>query len=334
MRLAIIDDYQSVWDRFADWKQAKGVTVVPFRDHVFGDDELIARLADFDAILRIRERTEFPRHILEALPRLKLMLCTGMRNGRSIDLKAAEERGITVCATGVHHATTVEVVWLLLLSLFRDFTGEVASLRAGGWQRGLGYGLDGKTLGILGLGHMGQPVAKVAQAFGMKVIAWSPNLTPARTAPFGVEAVSKEDLFRRSDAVTIHMPLSERSIGIVGADDIARMKPTAFLVNTSRPQLVDDEALIAALQARRIGGAGLDVFAVEPLPADHVYRSMPNVLATPHIGFVTQENYEIFFRESLENLQAYLAGSPIRTITPDRPFLPDAPLAKDAGAAA
>jgi phosphoglycerate dehydrogenase-like enzyme len=327
MRLAIIDDYQSAWNRYVDWAQAPGVTVVPFRDHVFDEGELIARLSEFDAILRIRERTEFPRHVLEALPRLKLMLCTGMRNGRSIDLKAAQERGTTVCATEVHHTSTVEVVWLLVLSLFRGFTDEVGSFRAGGWQRGLGAGLAGKTLGILGLGHMGQPVARVGQALGMEIIAWSPNLTPERTAPLNVQCVSKEELFRRADAITIHMPLSERSIGIVGAADIARMKPTAFLVNTSRPQLVDEGALLAALQARRIGGAGLDVFAVEPLPGDHPYRSMPNVLATPHIGFVTQENYEIFYRQSFENLMAYLAGKPIRIINPTNPYLPEAPLA-------
>lgn len=327
MRLAIIDDYQSVWDRFVDWGQLTGVTVVPFRDHVFEEAELIARLSDFDAVLRIRERTEFPRHVLESLPRLKLLLATGMRNARSIDLQAAEDQGITVCATTIlHHDSTVEVVWLLLLSLFRGFTGEVASLRAGGWQHGLGLGLEGKTLGIVGLGHMGQPVAKVAQAFGMTVIAWSPNLTAERAAPFGVEAVSKEDLFRRADAVTIHMPLSDRTIGVVGADDIGRMKPTAFLVNTSRPQLVDEDALVAALQANRIAGAGMDVFTVEPLPGDHIYRTLPNVLATPHIGFVTQENYEVFFRQSFENLQAYLDGKPIRTITPEVPYLPDAPL--------
>ena len=327
MRLAIIDDYQSVWDRFVDWGQLKGVTVVPFRDHVFEEAELIARLSDFDAVLRIRERTEFPRHVLEALPRLKLLLATGMRNTRSIDLKAAEDQGITVCATTIkHHDSTVEVVWLLLLSLFRGFTGEVASLRAGGWQSGLGLGLEGKTLGIVGLGHMGQPVAKVAQAFAMNVIAWSPNLTAERAAPFGVEAVSKEDLFRRADAVTIHMPLSDRTIGVVGADDIACMKPTAFLVNTSRPQLVDEDALVAALQANRIAGAGMDVFTMEPLPAGHIYRTLPNVLATPHIGFVTQENYEVFFRQSFENLQAYLDGTSIRQITPEVPYLPDAPL--------
>ena len=330
MRLAIIDDYQSVWDRFVDWKEIEGVTVVPFRDHVFEEDELIARLSDFDAILRIRERTEFPRHILKALPKLKLMLCTGMRNARSIDLNAARDLGITVTATQVHHGTTVEVAWLLLLSLFRDFLGEVHSLRAGGWQRGLGLGLEGKTLGIVGLGHMGQPVAKTAQTFGMNVIAWSPNLTAERAEPFGVDAVSKQDLFTRADAVTIHMPLSDRSIGIVGAEDIARMKPTAFLVNTSRPQLVDEEALVQALNENRIAGAGLDVFAIEPLPADHVYRTMPNVLATPHIGFVTAENYELFFRQSFENLKAYLAGKPVRTIDPDNPYLPDSALADTA----
>jgi len=177
---------------------------------------------------------------------------------------------------------------------------------------------------------MGRPVARIAQAFGMTVIAWSPNLTAERAAPHGVEAVAKKDLFRRADAVTIHMPLSDRSIGIVGAEDIAAMKPTAFLVNTSRPQLVDEDALIAALQARRIGGAGLDVYGVEPLPEDHVYRSLPNVVATPHIGFVTQENYEIFFRQSFENLKAYLDGTPVRVIDPANPYLPDAPLADTA----
>jgi len=321
MKLAIIDDYQSVSGRFADWKGIAGVTVVPFRDHVADADELVARLSEFDAILRLRERTEFPRSILERLPRLKLILCTGMRNARSLDLDATDQLGITVCATEVQHTSTVEVAWLMILSLFRGFLQEHASMSAGGWQVGLGTGLKGRTLGVLGLGHLGQPVAKVAECFGMHVIAWSPNLTPKRTAPFNVECVSKQDLFRRSDAVTIHMPLSSRSLGIVGEPELTLMKPTAFLVNTSRAELVERHALLTALKEQRIGGAGLDVYDVEPSPISDPFRSLPNVIATPHIGFVTTQNYEIFYGQSFENLRAYLAGRPIRVITSKVPFL-------------
>ena len=330
MRLAILDDYHSVSMELVDWREARGVTVVPFRDHVFDEDELVARLAGFDAIMRIRERTEFPRRVLERLPDLKLILATGLRNARSLDLAAAADLGITVCTTDVHHATTVEVVWAMLLSLFREVPTETASLRAGGWQVRLGRGLEAKTLGIVGLGKMGQPVAKVAQAFGMNVIAWSPNLTAERAATHGVRAVSKRELFAGADAVTIHMPDTNATTGIVGRDEIAAMKPTAFLINTARPALVDQDALIGALQAGRIAGAGLDVFDLEPLPTDHPYRTMANVLATPHIGFVTLENYEIFYSQSLENLKAYLAGEPIRVIDVERPFLDTSPMAGEA----
>ncbi len=323
MRLAILDDYQGMSLQLADWARATGVSVVPFRDHVTSKAELIARLADFDAVMRIRERTEFPRDVLEKLPRLKLILATGMRNARSIDLKAADELGIVISTTDAFHQSTVEVVWALLLGLFRHIPQETASLRAGGWQIGLGQGVAGRTLGLIGLGNMGIPVARIAIDFGMKVIAWSPNLTQERADPHDVEAVTKEDLFRRSDAITIHMPLSDRTLGLVGPDEFRLMKPAAYLVNTSRAEIVDQAALIDALSNRKIGGAGLDVYEIEPLPADHPYRSLPNVLATPHIGFVTEENYRLFFEESLKNLLAFRAGAPIRTISSERPFLPD-----------
>lgn len=315
MRIAILDDYQASALRLGDWASIPNVTVVPFTDHVHDENQLIDRLSEFDAVMRIRERTEFPRSTLERLPRLKLLLATGMRNARSIDLPAARELGITVCTTDAYHQTTVEITWGLILMLMRRMSTEAGSLRNGGWQLGLGLGLAGKTLGILGLGNMGQPVARIGQGFGMKVAAWSPNLTPERTAPHGVECVTKEELFSNSDVVTIHIPHSDTTEGIVSAADIARMKRSAYLINTSRPKLVDQAALIDALTNRRIAGAGLDVFDIEPLPQDHPYRYLQNVVATPHIGFVTEENYRLFFEQSVENAKAYLAGDPIRVIS-------------------
>lgn len=314
MRLAIVDDYHDVALKIVDWGRLKDVVVVPYSDHVYDPDRLVDRLSEFDAVMRIRERTHFPRSVLQRLPRLKLLLATGMRNARSLDIAAAQELGITVCTTDAIHATTVEITWAFILGLFRCVHKEVESFRAGGWQRELGAGLDGKTLGILGLGNMGIPVARIGQAFGMKVIAWSPHLTPERTAEHKVECVTKAQLFERSDAITIHMPQAQTTTGIVSAADLALMKRTAFLINTSRSQLVDQEALINALTHERIGGAGLDVFDIEPLPLDHPYRSLPSVLATPHIGFVTEENFRIFFEQSFENLEAYLKGRPIRLI--------------------
>jgi phosphoglycerate dehydrogenase-like enzyme len=315
MRLAVLDDYQAVTSTIVDWSKLKGVTVVPFTDHVHEEAELVARLENFDAVMRIRERTEFPRSVLEKLPRLKLLLATGMRNARSIDMAAAKELGITVCGTEVSPHTTVELVWAMILGLMRHIPQETASFRAGGWQVGLGSSLLNKTLGVVGLGSMGIPVARVGRDFGMKVVAWSPNLTPARTAEHQVECVSKQDLFARSDVVTLHMPDTDATQGIVGAAEIDAMKNSAYFVNTSRPALVDQEALLKALLDRRIGGAGIDVFDREPLPSDHPYRWLPNVLATPHIGFVTAENYRIFFEQSLENAIAYVKGSPTRVIS-------------------
>ena len=332
-RLAILDDYQGVARDCVDWSAAQGVAIVPFRDHVEDEDELVARLADFDAVMRIRERTALPRTVLQRLPRLKLILATGMRNARSIDLSTADEQGIVVSTTDALHQTTVEITWVLILGLFRNIPQEMASLRAGAWQVGLGQGLAGKTLGIVGLGNMGIPVARIGQAFGMEVVAWSPNLTPQRCAPHGVTCVSKSELFSHADAISLHMPLADATVGLVGDREIRSMKSTAYLINTARPQLIDEAALISALAQRRIGGAGLDVYCLEPLPKDHAYRTLPNVLATPHIGFVTQENYRIFFEQSRDNLVAYLQGCPINTITAARPFLPESQVGQQRGTA-
>ena len=317
MRVAILDDYQSVALSCAPWDSLPDCSVVAFADHEKDEDRLVARLAEFDAVCRVRERTAFTRRVLERLPRLKLLLATGMRNERSIDLAAARELGITVCATRTHQFPTVEITWGMILSLFRQLHGESASVRNGGWQLRLGRGVSGKTLGILGLGTMGVPVARIGQAFGMQVIAWSPNLTQVRASEHGVECVTKEELFARADAITIHIPESERTIGIVGAADLARMKPTAYLINTSRAPLVDGPALIAALREGRIGGAGIDVYDDEPLPLDSPYRHLPNVLATPHIGYVIEENYAMYYGDTIENIRAFLAGSPIRVVGSD-----------------
>lgn len=328
MRVAVLDDYQGVALQLVDWGKIPDVTVVPFRDHVHDPDQLVARLQGFDAVMRIRERTEFPRSVLERLPDLRLILATGMRNARSLDLEAADELGITVCTTDALHQTTVEVTWALIFSLIRSLPAETGSLRAGGWQVGLGRGLNGKTLGIVGLGNMGIPVAAIGQILGMNVIAWSANLTPERTAPHNVTCVSKDELFSTSDVITLHLPHSDTTEGTVGAREIGLMKPRSVIVNTARPALWDEAALIGALTEERIGGAGMDVFMVEPLPADHPFRRLQNVVATPHIGFVTEENFEIFYQQSFENLRAYQSGSPINVISGTRPFLPDSQVAQ------
>jgi len=316
MRVAVLDDYQSVAFRFADWGRlsSQGVSVVPFADHVHEPDALVARLCDFDAVLRVRERTEFPAEVLQQLPRLKLILATGIRNKDSIDLPAARALGITVCNTEALQPETVEVTWWLLISLLRGLPREVTSVRAGGWQLGIGRRLTGKTLGIVGFGTMGIPVSRVAQAFGMSVQAWSPNLTPLRTDPHGVRAVSKAELFSTSDAITVHVPMSPATRGLVGREDIGRMKRDAVIVNTSRAPIIDPEALLEALREKRIGGLGVDVYDSEPLAQDHPYRHLDNVLATPHVGYVTEENYRLFFGQSLENLEAFIKGVPLRVI--------------------
>lgn len=273
------------------------------------------RLASFDAVLMIRERTPFPASLIEQLPNLKLLITTGMRNN-SIDVGAAQKRDVVVCGTRSVNHPTPELTWGLILSLCRHIPLEFRNMRSGRWQTTIGRDLAGKVLGIVGLGRLGTPVAQVGLAFGMDVAAWSPNLTVERAGAVGARCVTKEELFSKSDIVTIHMPLSDRSAGLVAAEDLRRMKSTAYLINTSRGPIVDETALIEALREGGIGGAGLDVYGVEPLPADHPLRTIDNVLLTPHLGYVTEENYRLNFSDAVDNVEAWLSGNPIRIIEP------------------
>lgn len=313
MRIAILDDYQNVALSLADWTSLDAEIEV-FTSHIGDPDELATRLAGFDVVVAMRERTPFPAQLLSRLPDLKLLVTTGARNA-AIDLDAARRQGITVCGTGGLASPTVELTWALILAAARNLATELPGMRAGAWQTTVGTGLSGRTLGLLGLGRLGSRVAKVGQAFGMETIAWSQNLTAERAAEHGVTAVSKSELFARADVLSIHLVLSDRTRGLVGAAELAQMKPTALLVNTSRGPIVDEAALLESLRTNRIGGAALDVFDIEPLPADHPLRSLPNVVLTPHLGYVTRENYEIFFRDVVEDIAAYRAGKPVRVIT-------------------
>ncbi|HUG35971.1 MAG TPA: D-2-hydroxyacid dehydrogenase family protein [Candidatus Limnocylindrales bacterium] len=313
-RVALLDDYQDVALRMADWKSVPaGTEVAAFRDHVADADELVKRLADFDAVVAMRERTPFPRALLARLPRLKLLVTTGMRNA-SIDVAAATGQGVTVCGTAGLPYPTAELTWGLILGLFRRIPAEDRATRQGSWQTTLGLGLNGKTLGVLGLGGLGSRVARVAKAFEMDVIAWSPNLTAARAAEVGAALVSKDELLTRSDIVTVHLVLGDRSRGLIGARELAHMKPTAVLVNTSRGPIVDEAALIAALRAGKLAGAGLDVYDEEPLTSDHPLRNLANTVITPHLGYVTEETYRIFYGQALEDVQAWLRGAPVRVL--------------------
>jgi phosphoglycerate dehydrogenase-like enzyme len=312
----VLDDYQGVALDMADWAPVlDGVEVTVFRDHLDDEDALARRLADFEIVVLMRERTPVRRSLLERLPALKLLVTTGMRNA-SVDVAAAVERGVLVCGTGGVGGGTAELTWALILGLARHVTEESAGLRAGGpWQRTVGLDLAGASLGLLGLGRLGAGVARIGHAFGMRVSAWSENLTEERAAEVGVRrAASKAELLATSDVVSIHLVLSDRSRGLLGASDLALLRPTAYLVNTSRGPIVDESALVEALRAGRLAGAGLDVFDVEPLPADHPFRTLPNVLALPHLGYVTQAGYEIFYREIVEDIAAYLAGAPVREL--------------------
>ncbi|MFG1464716.1 D-2-hydroxyacid dehydrogenase family protein [Xanthobacter sp. DSM 24535] len=314
-RVAVLDDYQSVAEGMADWGSLKpAADVVFFHDTVADQDQLAARLAPFDALVLTRERTPVDAALIARLPQLKLIVTIGMWNA-SIDTAAAKARGIAVCGTagGDPHATPA-LTWALVLAVTRGLHREAASVRAGGWQTGLGIDIAGKTLGVLGLGRIGTAVAQFGKAFGMEVIAWSQNLTAERAAEAGVKRVEKEELFARADVLTIHLKLGARTQGIVGAAELGLMKPGAFLVNTSRGPLVSEPALIEALQARRIAGAALDVFDTEPLAPDHPFRFLPNVLATPHIGYVTENTYRIAFPQIVEAIAAWRAGVPIRPL--------------------
>jgi phosphoglycerate dehydrogenase-like enzyme len=313
-RIAVLDDYQSAAARFSDWSAVPDADVVEFPDHLADEDAVAERLRDFDVVVAMRERTEFRRSLLERLPNLRLLVTTGRRN-KSIDVEAANERGITVCGTGILPTGTAELTWGLILAVARHIPREDASVRAGGWQETVGTDLAGARLGVLGLGNQGSQVARVGLAFDMDVVAWSENLTDERAAEVGARRVDKDELFATSDVVTIHTLLSKRTRGLVGADDLGRMKPTAILINTSRGPIVDEAALLDALQAGTIGGAGLDVFETEPLPADHPLRSAPRTVLTPHVGYVTEKTYEVFYREAVEDVAAFVAGAPIRTLT-------------------
>lgn len=318
VRVAVLDDYQGVARSCADWSVLDGrAEITVYRDHLDDADAVVARLLPFDVVCVMRERTPLPAAIIARLPNLKLICSTAARNA-SIDVAAAAARGIPVCNTGYSSHGAAELTWALLLAAARHVPAEAASVRAGGWQTALGGDLRGHTLGLVGLGRIGEMIARVGLAFGMQVIAWSQNLSPERAAEVGARAVDKATLFATADYVSVHLVLSDRSRGVVGADDLARMKPTAWLVNTSRGPLVDEAALVDALRAGRIGGAALDVYDVEPLPASHPLRALPNVLATPHVGFVTRDTYAMFYRDTVENIRAWLDGTPIR-VTEVRP---------------
>ena len=313
---AILDDYQNAALSVTDWGPLTGdVNVRVFNEHIEDREGLAKALADFEIIVAMRERTPFDAWLFDRLPKLKLLVTTGMRNA-SIDLEAAAKRGVAVCGTSGSVGTTAELAWGLILACARNITKEDALFHSGGkWQTTLGRGLNGKTLGIIGLGNLGARTAKVGLAFEMKVLAWSPRLTPERCAEVGVTpAETLDDLLRASDIVSIHVTLNEKSRGLLGARELALMKPDAYLVNTSRGPIVDERALIAALKERRIAGAGLDVFDREPLPDDHPLRRLDNVVATPHLGYVTLESYRIFYGHAIEDIKAWMAGSPVRVL--------------------
>jgi phosphoglycerate dehydrogenase-like enzyme len=315
IKIAVLDDYQNVGRAFADWASlAPRAEAVFFHDHVADIDQLAARLADFEIVVLMRERTAMGADLIARLPKLKLIVTVGMWNA-SIDFAAAKTRGILVCGTpGGDPNATPALTWGLVLAITRGIASEAASVRTGGWQVGLGTDIHGKTLGVLGFGKIGQVVAGFGKTFGMRVIGWSQNLTAERAAECGAERVEKDELFRRADVLCIHLKLGERTRGLVGPRELGLMKNTAFLVNTSRGPIVDEAALIAALEQRKIAGAALDVFDEEPLPQNHPFRYLPNVLATPHIGYVSEKTYRGAFPDAVEDIRAWLDGKPIRVL--------------------
>jgi phosphoglycerate dehydrogenase-like enzyme len=309
MNVAILDDYQNVALRLADWSGVRRrAEITVFNDHVADTSAVVERLRPFDAVCVMRERTPLTREILQQLPNLKLIASTGPRNA-SIETQTAADLGIAVTATGYDSTPTIEFTWSLILASMRGIDREAVSLRAGGWQTSLGSNLRGKSLGVVGLGNIGREVARIGLAFGMKVIAWSQNLTEEKASAAGATLVGKQTLFREADVVTVHLVLSSRTRGLIGAPEFALMKPNARFVNTSRGPIVDEAALIEALQARRIAGAAVDVFDVEPLPPDHPFRKLDNVLATPHIGYVTEDLYRTFYADAAVNIATWLEAN-------------------------
>jgi phosphoglycerate dehydrogenase-like enzyme len=315
VQIAVIDDWQDVARNVVVWSELDDVGQVSFiHDYPADNETLTLRLQAFEVICVMRERTRFDEDLLHRLPRLKLLVTGGMRNA-ALDFNAATALGIQVCGTDSYKHAAPELTWALIMAATRNLVTEANALRAGQWQQGLGGDLHGKTLAILGLGSIGQRVAQFGQVFGMRVIAWSENLTEERAAQVRVTYVSKQELFEQADVLSVHLVLSDRSRGLVDAEALSWMKPTALLVNTARGPIVDEAALIKALQKRRLAGAALDVFDVEPLPPHHPFRTLENVLATPHVGYVSQQNYQLFFSQMIENINAWSAGQPIRVLS-------------------
>lgn len=315
VQIAVLDDWQDVARDVVDWTALDAIGQVSFLHDFPADNATLAqRLQAFQVICVMRERTRFDEDLLRRLPNLKLLVTGGMRNA-ALDLKAAAALGIQVCGSDSYKHAAPELTWALIMAATRNLLAEANALRAGHWQQGLGGDLHGKTLGILGLGSIGQKVAGFGQAFGMRVIAWSENLTPERAAAVGVTHVSKQQLFEQADVLSVHLVLSERSRGLVDAEALGWMKPHALLVNTARGPIVDEAALIKALQKQQLGGAALDVFEQEPLPVHHPFRTLDTVLATPHVGYVSRQNYQLFFSQMIEDIQAWSTGAPIRLLT-------------------
>ena len=314
MKIAILDDYQQVAEHFADWEKVKDRCELKVFNEPFDDeDHAIENLLDFDALIIMRERTPITTKLLNACSNLKLIITSGMRN-KSIDLETCKQKNITVCGTDMHPNPTAELTWALILGLARNLREETENMYQGYWQTTLGTELKGKILGVIGLGKQGTQVTNIAKAFGMEVIAWSENLKIADAQAKGALAVSKEDLLERSDFVTIHLVLSERTKHLIKYEDICKMKPTSYLINTSRGEIIHEEDLAKALEENKIAGAGIDVYSTEPLPANHKLRFLPNALLLPHLGYVTKENYSLMYEQMLEDLEAYFDNNPIRVI--------------------
>ena len=314
MKVAILDDYQVVAEQLVDWSKFKNSCEIKIFNQPFeNEDHAIENLKSFDALLIMRERTPMTKKLMDGCPNLKFIATSGMRN-LGIDLEHAKSKGIIVSGSEGNKNPTAELTWALILGLARNIKQESENMYQGYWQTTIGFELKGKTLGIMGLGNLGSMVAKVGKAFGMEVIAWSENLKMAEAEKHGVLAVTKDELFEKSDFLTIHYLLSDRSRNLVKYDDISKMKKTAFIINTSRGPIINEDDLIKALQDEIIAGAGLDVYAIEPLPENHKLRFLPNVLLTPHIGYVTLDNYVKWYNQMAEDLQAFIDGKPIRIL--------------------